>query len=158
MGMNIRKAIPKDAKGIALVLTTSYNIKDEKEGIEVFRSETKKGRHYLIAEKNKKIIGLVTWLPHGLPKHMLAELDRIAVLPEYRGKGVSKDLKEAMIADAQAWFKGKGHRLRKVYLMTHEDNSRARAFYEKMGFKLETTLKDHYYKGKDECVYSIFFR
>ncbi len=155
--MKIRKTTVKDAKGIAKVLIAGYNIKNEKEGIETFKNEIKKGHHYIVAEGNKKIIGIVTWLPHGLPKHMLAELDRIAVLPEYRGKGISKGLKEAMIADAKAWFRGKGHKLRKLYLMTHEDNERARKFYEKMGFRHETTLKDHYYKGKHECVYSLFF-
>lgn len=156
--MKIRKAAAKDAKGIAKVLITGYNIKNEKEGIGTFRSEAKKGHHYIVALENKRIIGIVTWLPHGLPKHMLAELDRIAVIPEYRGKGISKMLKDAMITDAKAWFRGNGHKLRKLYLMTHEDNARARAFYGKMGFAHETTLKDHYYTGKDECVYSMFFR
>jgi ribosomal protein S18 acetylase RimI-like enzyme len=155
--MNIRKAAAKDGKGIAKVLMTSYNIKSEKECISVFREEVKKGHHYIVAEENKKILGIVTWLSHGLPKHMLAELDRIALLPEHRGKGVSRHLKEAMISDAQKWFRSKGHKLRKLYLLTHEDNERARKFYEKMGFEHETTLKDHYYKGKHECVYSMFF-
>lgn len=156
--MRIRQATPRDAKGIAHVLVNSYNIKNKKEGMETFRSEIKKGHRYVVALENKKIIGMVTWLPHGLPKHMLAELDRIAVLPEYRGKGISKDLKEAMVANASAWFKSKGSKLRKLYLLTHEDNERARKFYEKMGFALETILKDHYYKGKNECVYSTFFK
>ena len=31
-------------------------------------------------------------------------------------------------------------------------------FYEKVGFKHETTLKDHYYKDQDERVYTIFFK
>ena len=30
-------------------------------------------------------------------------------------------------------------------------------FYEKIGLKHETTLKQHYYKDKDEWVYSMFF-
>lgn len=155
--MGVRKATAKDARGIARVLLASYNIADEQEALDVFSQETRKGHHYIVAEKGNEIIGIVTWLPHGLPKHMLAELDRIAVVPEFRGKGVSKELKDALIADAKAWFEGKGFRLRKLYLMTHEDNARARSFYEKMGFAHETTLKDHYYKGKDECVYSMFF-
>ncbi len=155
--MKIRQATAKDALGIAHVLVNSYNIKSMKEGTYVFKSEMKKGHHYIVALENKKIIGIVTWLPHGLPKHMLAELDRIAVLPEYRGKGISKELKEAMVDDAKRWFRAKGFTLRKLYLLTHEDNERARKFYEKMGFKHETTLKDHYYKGKHECVYSVFF-
>jgi len=155
--MRIRKANLKDAKGIANVLVQSYNIKDLKEGIGTFKNESKKLHNYIVAEEKGKVIGLVTWLMHGLPKHQLAELDRIAVLPEYRGKGVAKQLFEAMLKDAKAFYKKHGSRLRKLYILTHFDNARAHRFYEKLGFSHETTLKQHYYANKDEYVYSMFF-
>ena len=153
----IRKATEKDAKGIARVLVESYNIDDEKEGVDVFKSEAKKGHHYIVAEENGKIIGIVSSIMHGLPKHMLAELDRIAVSPAFRGKGISKQLFDWLVKDAKEFYKEKGFKLRKLYLLTHADNERAHKFYEKMGFKHETTLKEHYYKGKDEFMFSIFF-
>jgi len=155
--MKIRKAKIIDAKGIANVLVQSYNIKNLKEGIEVFKNEIKKNHHYIIAEENGKIIGIVTWVTHGLPKHQLCELDRIVVLPQYRGKGVARKLFDALIKDAKSFYKKNKSRLRKLYLLTHADNTRAHKFYEKLGFKHETTLKQHYYKDKDEYVYSIFF-
>ena len=157
MVMKIRKAKSKDTKGIANVLVQSYNIKDLKEGISVFKNETKKNHNYIVAEENGKIIGIVTWLMHGLPKHQLCELDRIAVLPEYRGKGVARQLFTALIKDAKALYKKNKSKLRKLYLLTHADNIRAHKFYEKLGFKHETILKQHYYKDKDEYVYSMFF-
>ena len=46
---------------------------------------------------------------------------------------------------------------RGTYLLTHEENKLAHKFYEKVGFKHETTLSDHYYKDVNERVYSIFF-
>ena len=155
--MKIRKAAVKDAKGIANVLVHSYNIKDLKEGICVFKNETKKFHNYIVAEDKEKIIGIVTWVMHGLPKHQLCELDRIAVLPEYRGKGVAKELFKGLARDANAFYKKNKSRLRKLYLLTHADNARAQKFYEKLGFRHETTLKQHYYKDKDEYVYSVFF-
>ena len=155
--MKIRKATSNDVKGIANVLVQSYNIKDLKEGISVFKNETKKNHNYIVAEENGKIIGIVTWLMQGLPKHQLCELDRIAVLPEYRGKGVSRKLFDALVKDAKSFYKKNKSKLRKLYLLTHADNERAHKFYEKLGFKHETTLKQHYYKDKDEYVYSMFF-
>jgi ribosomal protein S18 acetylase RimI-like enzyme len=154
--MRTRKAKPEDAEQIAKVLASFYNM-NAKEAREVFFSEMKKGHRYIVAEENGKIIGLVTWLMHGLPKHMLAELDRIVVLPEARGKGVGRQLLEALKNDADREYKKHGFRLRKLYLLTHADNKKAHAFYEKMGFKREATLKQHYYKDKDEFVYSMFF-
>lgn len=155
--MKIRKATSKDAKGITNVLVQSYNIKDLKEGISVFKNETKKVHNYIVAEEKGEIIGVVTWLMHGLPKHQLCELNRIAVLPDYRGKGVAHKLFNALIKDAKQFYKKNKSKLRKLYLLTHADNIRAHKFYEKLGFKHETTLRQHYYKNKDEYVYSMFF-
>ena len=155
--MKIRKATEKDAKGIANVLVQSYNIKDLKEGIDAFKNETKKMHHYIAAEEKGNIIGIVTWVMHGLPKHQLCELDRIAVLPEYRGKGVARKLFNLLIKNAKSIYKKNKSKLRKLYLLTHSDNTRAHKFYEKLGFRHETALKEHYYKDRDEYVYSMFF-
>ena len=155
--MRIRKSTEKDAKEIADVLVKSYNIKDLKEGISVFKNEIKKSHNYIVAEENGKIIGIVTWLMHGLPKHQLCELDRIAVLPEARGKGLAQELVKQLIIDVNKEYKKYGWKLRKLYLLTHTDNTRAQDFYKKVGFKQEATLKEHFYKGKDEYMMSMFF-
>ena len=155
--MIITKASLKDAKGIANVLVKSYNIKDVKEGVNSFKNEISRQHHYIIAKDKGKVIGIVTWVMHGLPKHELFELDRIAVLPEYRGKGVAQKLFHALLKDAKSFYRKNKFKARKLYLMTHADNTRAQKFYEKLGFKHETTLKEHYYEGKDEMVYSMFF-
>jgi len=155
--MKFRKATLKDAKGIAKVLTQSYNIKDLKEGVDVFKAETIKFHNYIVADNGKEITGIVTWIVHGLPKHQLCELDRIAVLSNYQGKGIAKKLFNALVGSAKSYYKKHSQKLRKLYLLTHVDNKRAHKFYEKLGFKHETTLKEHYYKNKDEYVYSIFF-
>ena len=87
--MKIRRSKLSDAKGIANVLVNSYNVKDLQEGINVFKNETAKHQVYIVAEDKGRVIGIATWIMHGLPKHQLAELDTIAVLPDYRGKGVA---------------------------------------------------------------------
>ena len=153
----IRNAKIEDIEGIANVLKESYNIDSIDEAKKVFREEIKKGHNYIVAEQLKTILGVVVWTVHDLPKHQLAELNRIAVLPEFRGKGVSRLLFNGLIKKSQEFYKENSSKLRKIYLLTHESNKRAHAFYEKIGFKHETTLKNHYYKGEDERIYSIFF-
>ena len=155
--MKFRKATKKDANGIAKVLVQSYNIKTAGEGKKVFLEETKKLHNYIVAEDNGKIAGIVTWAKHGLFKHQLIELDRIAVLPEYRGKGVARGLFNALVKDADKFYKKNSSRLRKLYLLCHADNKRAHKFYNKMGLKHESTLKQHYYRHVDEYVFSRFF-
>ena len=153
----VRKAENKDTDQIVPVLLDFYNINDAEEAAQVFKSELKKDYHYIVAMENEKIIGLVTWIMHGLPKHGLLELDRICLLSKSRGKGVGKKLVGALIEDARIWYESKGATIRKLYLLTHEENINAHIFYEKVGFTHETTLKDHYYNDKAERVYTIFF-
>jgi len=155
--MKYRQAALKDARGIAKVLVTSYNIKSVEEGVGVFKHETKKHHNYIVADNNGEIIGIVTWTMHGIPRHQLCELDRIAVLPKYRGEGIARGLFNALIADANKFYKKHGSKLRKLYLLCHADNKRAHTFYKKMGLKHEATLKQHYYSHIDEYVFSLFF-
>jgi len=155
--MEFRKATVADASGVAEVLKECYNIDSSEEGKSVFESERVKGHNYIVAVDDSKVVGLTTWLTHGLFKHGLAELDRIAVLEAYRGKGIAKKLFDTLVKEAKEKYKKHGGKLRKLYLLTHADNSRAQAFYSKMGLKHETTLKKHYYDDKDEFVFSMFF-
>ena len=153
----LREATYDDKDQIAKVLLDFYNMNDVDEAIQSFNNELDKDFHYIVAEEDGKIIGLVTWLMHGLPKHGLFELDRICILSEARGKGVGKKLVDKLIHNASEWYDKEGEKIRKLYLLTHEDNKNAHSFYEKVGFSHETTLKDHYYKDQDERVYVMFF-
>ena len=152
-----RKAEHNDRDQIASVLLDFYNMENAKEAVKTFETEQDKDYHYIVAMENEKIIGLVTWVMHGLPKHGLFELDRICLLSGSRGKGVGKKLIDILINDARTWYESNGSVIRKLYLLTHEDNTNAHIFYEKVGFMHETTLKDHYYNNKNERVYTIFF-
>ena len=153
----LREASYDDKEQIAEVLLDFYNMNDHDEAIKSFTTELEKDFHYLVAEEDGKIIGLVTWLMHGLSKHGLFELDRICILSDARGKGVGRKLVDKLIMDAKKWYDKEGESIRKLYLLTHEDNKNAHIFYEKVGFVHDATLKDHYYKNQDERVYVIFF-
>ena len=153
----LRKATYDDRHQIAEVLLDFYNMNDVDEAIQSFNNELDKDFHYIVAEEAGKIIGLVTWLMHGLPKHGFFELDRICILSEARGKGVGRKLVDKLIDNASKWYENESEKIRKLYLLTHEDNKNAHSFYEKVGFSHETTLKDHYYRDQDERVYAMFF-
>ena len=70
---------------------------------------------------------------------------------------MAKKLFNALVKNAKLFYIKHKSKLTKLYLLAHANNTRAHKFYEKLGFKHETTLKEHYYKGRDEFVYSIFF-
>jgi len=155
--MELRQAALDDAKGIARIMQQSYNIESVPEAETIFVDEAEKCHHYLVATMGFDIIGFASWTVRDLPIHQLAELNRIAVDEEHRGKNIGSGLFYFLVQDAKRYYAEHGQRLRKMFVTTHASNEVARAFYEKIGFKLEATLKDHYYQGEDECIYSMFF-
>ena len=105
------------------------------------------GKMKLTAKRDGKIIGFITWKHIGKPKHKLVELMRIEVLPKYRKQEIATGLFKRMLSKIK---------FRKLFLTCHASNYTAHIFYEKMGMRLETQLKNHYYDGEDEWVYSLF--
>ena len=91
-----------------------------------------------------------------MPKHELAELDRIAVLKECRHNGIATQLLEKLKEEVDNEFKKNGKRLRKLFLWSHDDNNGAHEFYEKLGFKQEAEVKNHYYDNQTEYMYSLY--
>ena len=152
--MKIRKAEPADRVGT--VLEACYNISSAPEGEMVYLDEMRRGFNYLVAEEGP-VIGIASWVAHGLPKHGLCEMDRIAVLPEYRGRGIARSLFSALLNEAGEFYRERDFSLRKLYLLTHSSNTTAQELYRKLGFSQEATLPDHYYNGTDESVFSMFF-
>ena len=100
----IKEATHDDKSQIAKVLLDFYNMNDLDEAINAFLSELEKDFHYIVAVENGKIIGLVTWIMHGLPKHGLFELDRICILSSSRGKGVGIKLVNSLVDEARKWY------------------------------------------------------
>jgi len=139
-----------------MVLLQNYNMKNLAEAKDFFERDYAEGMNYLIAEQDKKIIALATWKMHDMPKHELAELHKIAVIDEFKGKGIAKKFFEELLKDMEKFYKTHNHKLRKLYVMTHANNERAIAFYKRLGFKKEALLPNHYYQGTAEMVLAMY--
>ena len=158
--VKIRKAVLNDADEIANVLLDFYNIEDHEEAKKIFIDEQKKEFHYLIAVEDDQVLGLVTWITHGLPKHGLFELDRICIMTKARGKGIGKKLVNELIDDANYWYKKRNGKAIESYIqyLPMKIIRMLIYFMKEVGFIHETTLKSHYYNNQDERVYSIFLK
>ncbi len=150
-----RKAEEKDKEGIPKVLLKNYNIKNLEEAKQIFMEDLSR-YDYIVAEENGKIAGIGCWRVHGLPKHQVAEIGRVAVLPEKKGTGTATDIFSKVAQKADKFYKTHKSKLRKIYAYVHSSNKKAQEFYSGVGLIKEAVLKDHYYKGEDEFVYSMF--
>jgi len=151
-----RKAEEKDEEQVAHILMKNYNIKTLEEAKKVFQEELNRF-HCIVSVEDGKIIGIASWRSHGLPKHQVAKINRVALLQEKSGKGLTTELLSRVVQEADKFYKSHKTKVRKIYVYVHSSNKIAQKFYEKSGLIKEAVLKDHYYKGEDEYVYSMFF-
>lgn len=83
-----------------------------------------------VAEEQGALVGYVAARPkdfgHRLSKYV--ELENLGVIPEYQNQGIGKKLYGAFVT----WAKKQG--FEKVYLASYFANSKARGFYENIGF------------------------
>lgn len=71
------------------------------------------------------------------------ELLRIAVLPQLRGRGLSKKLMDQMV------FYSRQKEIKSIFLEVRESNERARNLYKSYGF-VEEGIRKHYYLNPSE--------
>jgi len=154
--MKYRKAKETDYEQIGEVLLKNYNLKNITEAIQVAKDELEMF-NCIVAEHKGQVVGVSFWRVQGLPKHRLVESVRLAVLPEYRGRGVARTLFKDMIQDAHKYYRAHNLKIRKLYVHAHANNKKAIEFYKRRGMIHEATLKNHFYDGEDEHIFSMFF-
>lgn len=106
-------------------------------------SISRPGRYSLVVLENGKYIGTSSFGKSritDLPEY--GEIISIYLLPEYMGKGYGEKLLNAALDELNK----RGYK--KIYLWVLEENSRARAFYEKMGFVQSNRFLDDNIGGK----------
>ena len=151
----IRKCAMEDVDKVSEVLLKSGLGKTPESSKEMFLNEMKQGDIYLIAEEEIPL-GIVSWKMEGEIRHGLAEIYHVGVIAKAQGKGIGTKLFEAVIENINYYYKERGGKARKIYLKTHADNKAAQALYNKIGMSHEATLPDHFHKGTDEFVFSMF--
>jgi len=155
--VKIHKAGCQDGQEISKLLKDKYSFSSVAEALETFNGECTY-QHYRIAEEAEKIVGLISWRPQGIFKHGVVELSRIAVSPYVNDTLTVKELLfDVMVAEADYFYKQHGSKLRKIYSMIHADNREIKDFFINKGMLQEAVLRNHYHRGTDELVFSLFF-
>lgn len=99
-------------------------------------------RNYWVVEDGERIVaycGLMCVLP-------LADVQTIAVIPEYEGRGIGSHLLETMIAEAI------DRSATDLLLEVRADNPRAQNLYERFGFEAIHRRPRYYRDGVDALI------
>lgn len=154
--INIRKASCVDSRIISQLLHKKYSFQSPEEAEGIFLTECQ-NNHFRIVEDGEKVIGLISWRIQGILNHGVIELARIAVDPDILDPTYVKEmLFDVMVAEADYYYKKYGFKLRKIYSLIHEDNRVVKDFFIDKGMEQEAVLRDHYRRGQDELVFSMF--
>ena len=108
--------------------------------------------HTLVCLEDGQIIGTSSFCESRFDVFEgYGEIISIYLLPEYVGKGCGRQLMERALSELRK------QRYTKAFLWVLEENNRARAFYEKIGFVLSDKSIESNIGGKDlkEVSYTI---
>ena len=142
--MIVRRATPADHAALADLWFDSWmsiGISNEtdldRDGVRA-RFHTEAAGHWalFVAERSGNLTGLLALVPEE------SRIDQIFVHPSGKGTGIGRRLME----EAKQ-FLPEG-----IVLVTHTENIRARAFYERHGFVLERTEADPVHR-REKCHY-----
>lgn len=98
----------------------------------------------MVAEEDGMIVGFLTGMAMAKELH----LHNIAVHPDYQGRGIGRQLMEAV----DDYCREGDFRL--ITLEVRQDNDIARRLYLSLGFKAVGTRKDFYSPGQDASLYT----
>lgn len=116
---------------------------------ETLQNAVEKGRaRFYLAFENNEIIGFAQIIWQNTD---IAELDRIIIFPPYERKGIGTQLLQFALFDMEQ--KGVSH----VFVNTGKEETHARRFYEKNGFRLvkEATIDAPWGKKLNIVTYQL---
>ncbi len=98
----------------------------------------------MVAEEEGMIVGFLT----GMIMTKELHLHNIAVHPDYQGRGIGRQLMEAVDDYCREGD------FQRITLEVRQDNAIARRLYLSLGFKAVGTRKDFYSPGQDASLYT----
>jgi len=109
---------------------------------------------FIVAEEDNKIIGYIMCRIEsgflGFSQMKRGHVISIAVLPEYRRRGIGETLlREALQAMTNYY------NIKECYLEVRVSNSPAINLYKKIGFKIERTIRGYYADGENAYLMRI---
>ena len=148
------KPIPSDVDSIRSIVRSSgfFSTEEVEMAVELVQENLSKGEssgyYFLFVEINERIVGYSCYGPIPCTKESY-DLYWIAVLHEFRGRGIGRDLLQRT-EEKIGEMGGK-----RIYVDTssREQYEPTRSFYRAGGYEQEAVLKDFYSHGDDKVIY-----
>ncbi len=117
------------------------------------RGPQSSGYYFLSAKRGEQVIGYACYGPTALTEGVF-DLYWIVAEANAHGQGVGRALFDRVVEEVSK----QNGRLIVIWTESAPTYDRARNFYERMGCKLESRIKDFYRPGHDLCIYVFRLR
>lgn len=98
---------------------------------------------YFIAKFGNDIVGYILWMEKGgFRKEAVWELEQIAVLPEYRGKGIGEKMIKESFENIKKYTHARGSKIKLILITTSAENLAQKIYSKVLGAKVECIIKD----------------
>ena len=145
--MNIRPLISNnDIERTAKVHESAFARQTlSKEWIESNSKAYPRVQYYVAENLEKQIVGYIQWVQKsGFRHEVVLELEQLAVLPEYHGKGIGTKLIKESLPQLNCQLAGRGAKIKHIIVTTRSDNYAQKIYQKTVGAKVETTIKNLY--------------
>ena len=98
-----------------------------------------------VAEENESIVGYITWVQKsGFRPEAIIELEQIAVLSKYHGKGIGKRLIQSSLLLVKEELIKQNSKLKHIIVTTRADNYAQKLYQQTIGAEVEATITNLY--------------
>ncbi|MFW9890223.1 MAG: GNAT family N-acetyltransferase [Candidatus Thorarchaeota archaeon] len=147
----VRKATSSDKELLTKLFISE--VEDNRNLAEAFATDLLRLQTILSLDDGN-IVGTVSWDTRGGLDDGVVELIGLGVNPDYRRKGVARELVQTLIHDVSKHYSEHGHKLRVIYLFMEKSNEVGRAFYESIGFMEIADVPD-LYPHDDAAIWTL---
>ncbi len=145
VSVHIRWMIRRDMPEVSAIEQNSFEFPwTEKDFFRCLRGRNCIG---MVAENDEQVVGFMIYELHNSQLHIL----NFAVRPDYRRRNIGQQMVEKLIGKLSQ------QRRNRIVLEVRETNLAAQLFFQKMGFRAITVLRD-YYDDTIEDAYVMHYR
>ncbi len=144
--MNIRPLNHNDLEKAAQIHKAAFVRQTlSKEWIETNSRAYPRVQYYVAENMENEIVGYIQWVQKsGFRKEVVLELEQLAVLPKYHGKGIGTRLIEKSLPQINYQLASRGATIKHIIVTTRSDNHAQKIYQKTIGAKIEATIKNLY--------------
>lgn len=145
MNSSVRRARSEDVGAIAAVHREAFSRqKDSEVWVRATLAAWPRMQIYVLLHGHE-IVGYVFWAQKsGIRPSAVVELDQIAVLAEWRGRGLGELLIRESLVQVEAQLESNDQGLKSVFVSTRADNQAQRLYEKVLGAKVVASIDDLY--------------